>query len=154
MKTRRDTLRARLHMGGERRGQLEPGGRQNICQPQLFGGTGQAGEEHGFGFGFGETRELGAVALQQLETAVAAPVCVDRNAGCAQLIDIAMNGAYRNAELLRQRRRAHPAAGLQQHKDRKQPAREHVFTLSQIHDIGWHIYGFIKEGTIGVAMKP
>jgi hypothetical protein len=72
-----------------------------------------------------ESGEIGAPAFAQLKPAVAAPAAPDGHAGRGELIDIAQDRAFGNVERLRQGRRGHAPAGLQQHHDRQKTAGFH-----------------------------
>ena len=72
------------------------------AQPQLGRGPGHAGQEQGVRLVEGHPGEPGPVAVEQLVTAAAAAVGVDRHPGRAERLDIAVDGAYRDLELGRQ----------------------------------------------------
>jgi hypothetical protein len=87
--------------------------------------AGQAGEEQRRGFGRRKSGQFGAIAIEQFEAAVGAAIGVDRHLRRAQLVDVAIDRADRDFELLRQSLGGHPAAGLQKHQNRKEAARAH-----------------------------
>ena len=62
----------------------------------------------------------------ELEAARRAALDPDRHAGGAQLVDVAVDGAHRDLQLVGERLRAHPAARLQQHQDREEAAGAHA----------------------------
>ena len=63
--------------------------------------------------------------IESREAASAAPFGIDRHAGGAELIDVAINGADGNFEFLRQRLGAEGPTHLQKDQERKKPARTH-----------------------------
>jgi len=105
-------IRARAF--GQRRAQFQLGRREHVGEPELCGRSGQAGERQRFGLGGRKARELGAVAVEQLESAARATIRIDRHVRGAELIDVTIDGANRNLELARQRFGRHPTAGLQE----------------------------------------
>jgi hypothetical protein len=111
------------------------GRREHVGEPELRRGSRQAGERQRLGLGGRKARELGAVAVEQLESAARAAIRIDRHIRGAELIDVTIDGANRNLELARQRFGRHPAAGLQQQQDRQQPARSHFHSLAEIPDM-------------------
>jgi hypothetical protein len=104
---------------------LQPGRSGGRAQPQLGGRPGQPGEEQGVGLGLGQAGEAGAPAFPQLKAALLAAFAPQRHAGSRELVDVAQDRALRHLHRLRQRRRRHPAARLQEHQDREQSAGLH-----------------------------
>jgi hypothetical protein len=75
----------------------------------------------------GQAGELGAVAVLQTEAAAAPAIGIDRNAGSAELVDVAMDRAHSDFEFRGEFARAHAATRLQQDEDRQEAARKHFF---------------------------
>ena len=70
-------------------------------------------------------RELGPVALQQLEAAAPAPGGVDGHAGAGQLVEVAQDGPFADLELAGQVAGGHATALLEQQHQGHQPSGPH-----------------------------
>jgi hypothetical protein len=149
---RADAARVCAGAFGQCRAQFQLGRREHVGEAKLRRGSRQAGERQRLGLGGRQARELGAVAVEQLEATARAAIRIDRHVRGAELIDVAIDGANRNLEFARQRFGRHPAAGLQQQQDRQQPARTHFRSLAEIPDTRCQVWRPITGTAIAGAV--
>src|SRR5438045_1738242 len=69
-----------------------------VGKSELRRRSGQARQEQRLRFVLGKAGELGAKAIEQLETAARTAIGVDRHPGGAELLDVPIDGAYRHLE--------------------------------------------------------
>ena len=81
---------------------LELRGGDDRAETQLRGGTGQAGEEQGLGLVGGHAGQPRAVAVDEPDPTERAALREDRDAGRAQLLDVAVDGPDRHLQLARE----------------------------------------------------
>ena len=121
-------LAARLGQGSQ---QLVARPRCCIAQTHRLRLARQTDQQHRFGLGSVQPGKLGPVTVEQLEAAAGPAITIDRNARCAERIDIAIDGADRNLELFRKFVRGQPLPQLQQDQDRQEAAGAHLFCLAE-----------------------
>jgi len=111
---------------GQRGQHLALGGRERRAEPKLRGRPAEPGEEQRLRLGLGETGEARAVAAQQAAASPRPAHPVHRDPRAAEGLEVAVDGAHRDAELRRQlRRRDRIAAALEEQQQREQPGRAH-----------------------------
>ena len=130
MEALRDLLRAEAAALGQGGRELELRRQELVGEAELRRGARQARQEQRLGLVLGEAGELGAKAVEQLEAAARPAIGIDRHAGGAELLDVAIDGADRDLERRRQLVGGQPAAGLQHQQDRQQAACAHGAILT------------------------
>jgi len=121
-----DPVGVLAQLAREGRAHLELGGGEDRAEAQLGGGAGDAREEECLGLVGGEAGEAGAVAVQEAVAARVARVAVQRDAGRAQRLDIPVDRAHRDLQLLGELGGGHTAAGLEEQEDRDEPRGFHL----------------------------
>lgn len=116
-------MRAQLRRQGG--ADLELGGGQDRTEAEFGGRTGGAGQEEGLGLVGGEAGQAGAVAVEHAVATGVARVAVQRDAGRAQGLDVPVDRADRDLQLLGELGSSHPAPGLEQQQDRDESAGLH-----------------------------
>ena len=95
--------------------ELSEGASQRNLQAEVGGGrTAAAEEEEGTGLHRRETADIGAVARQECDAPMPAPLGVDGHPGGAQRLDVAMDCALGHLQPLGQLPRAQPPMALEQ----------------------------------------
>jgi hypothetical protein len=111
---------------GQRGQDLSLGRGERRTEPELGGGSAEPGQQQRLGLGQGEPGQAGAVAAQEAAAAARPAHPVDRDPGSAEGLEVAVDGAHRDAELRRQLgRRDRIAAALEQEQQGEQPRRAH-----------------------------
>jgi hypothetical protein len=119
------------HFDRQRGGKLELGRRHHRAEAERRGRSGQTGQKQASCLLQREPVQAGAVSLEQPVAARRAAVAVNRHAGSAQCVDVAIDGPQRHLALVSQNLRCDTPAGLQGHQDRQKPARTHSDRLIQ-----------------------
>src|SRR5258708_402036 len=88
---------------------------RSLAQAQVRRGPWQAGQEQRLGLRLVEPGQLGAIAVHQPKAARTPALGIDRHARGAEVVDVAIDRADRDLELLGQGLGAGLAAGLQRH---------------------------------------
>ena len=103
---------------GRKRGQdLQPRGRHHGPEPELRRGSGQPGQEQRLGLVAGQAGQARAVAVDQLDPAMRTAFGIDRHAGRAERVDVAVDGPLADLELACEDGGRHPTACLQKEKE-------------------------------------
>ena len=98
--------------------QFQLGRRCRAAESERGGSTGHANEEQRGRLLLGEAGEAGAVAVDQAVSPGAALLGVHRNSGGRERLDVAVDRALRDVELLREFARREPVTRLEQEEDR------------------------------------
>jgi hypothetical protein len=100
MKSRCEPVGGVLRALRQRSGQFQLRRRQQIGEPKFSRRSRQSGEKECRGFGRRQTGELGAIPVEELEPAIGTPIGIDRYICRAQLVDVAIDRANRDLELV------------------------------------------------------
>jgi hypothetical protein len=133
-----DPCRPAAELGGQGGEHLELGGGEHRAEPELGGGVGETGQQHGVGLVDGEAGQAGAVAVHEPGPAVAAGLAVHGHAGGAQRLEVPVDRPHRHLELPGQLRRRHLASGLEQQQELDEAGRTHAPTVRHKPDKQWH----------------
>ena len=115
----------RPELDRQRRQDLQPGRRDDRPEAELGGRAGQPRQEQRLGLVGGHPGEPRPVAVDEADAAVRSAIGVDRDAGRAQRIDVAVDRPDRDLELLGELRGGLAAARLEEQQERDESGRTH-----------------------------
>src|SRR5436190_1106964 len=119
-------------LGRERGQDLELRSRDDRAEPELRGGTREAGKEQGLGLLAGHPRQPRPIAVHQPDAAMGAAFGVDRDGRRTQRFDLAVDRPFRDLELGRELAGRQLAARLEEEQQRDETGRTHAATLTAI----------------------
>ena len=103
---------------GQRGGEFAQRGFEFLADAQLVERCGDAEHKQRAGFVLVEAGEVGAVAVEQGDTATRPTIRVDRHPSHAEGVDVAVDGADGDLEFRREGLRGHFPSALQEHQER------------------------------------
>ena len=125
MKTRPHLLGAGSLVLRQGREQLDLGRRGGGAKAEIVGGVAKSAQEQRFRLARRQAVEAHPIAVDEPVAAFRAALGIDRHAGSAQRVDVAIDRAHRNLQRLGERRGGHLAARLEGGENGQEPARTH-----------------------------